>query len=107
MPNDKQPVFSWSNYLKPTPINLQYFAASIRGLFVLITGTSIVTEAGWKVSLACLVTGYLLDELTKFFARAADDYQHQVVVTETTEVKQTTTISTEAKPPADEQTGNT
>jgi len=85
-------TFSWSNYFRPTPTNLQYFASVLRGLFVVVTGTSIVMEAGIYFNLGCLVTGYILDEMIKFFGRAAHDYEliateKTTTVTETVERK--------------------
>lgn len=82
-------TFSWKNYFRPTPDNLQYFATGIRGLFVVITSTSILMHAGEVINLACIATGYLLDELIKFFGRAAHDYALTVTETTTTTQKET------------------
>jgi hypothetical protein len=97
--------FAWSNYFRPTPVNLQYFATMIRGLFVLITGTTIVMEAGVTTNLLCLATGYLLDEAIKFLGRAAQDYQHDVTITETTFTQKETVVSGIDSPPSSTENG--
>lgn len=74
-------TFSWKNYAKPTPRNLEYIATSLRRIVAVIAGTTIVVDASHWVTFSIILTGALLDELKNFFAHAAEGAQEEVTIT--------------------------
>lgn len=79
MPNQKV-TFSWQNYTKPTPKNLEAMAASIRRIIVVIAGTTLIVEANHWVTFGIIFIGAVLDELKSFFAMAGHDYDERVTI---------------------------
>lgn len=74
-------TFSWSNYTKPTPRNLEYIATSLRRIIAVIAGTTLVVDANHWVTFSILLGGAILDELKNFFAHAAEGVQEEVTIT--------------------------
>lgn len=72
--------FSWRNYTKPTPRNLEALAASLRRLVAIVAGTSLILEANEWVTLSILLLGAALDELKNFFSTVNKDYQKVVSI---------------------------
>jgi hypothetical protein len=68
-------TFSWKNYAKPTPANLEAIATSLRRIVAVIAGTTIVMEAKPWIPFSILLFGTCLDELKNFFAKVNNDYQ--------------------------------
>lgn len=65
-------TFSWANYTRPTPSNIEYFAASLRRLVSVATGTTVIMGARWWIPVVILFVGALLDELKNFAAHVAE-----------------------------------
>lgn len=74
-------TFSWKNYFRPTPKNLENFASSARRIVAVIAGTTIIMESSRWVPFGILLAGAVLDELKNFFAHAAEGDQEEVVIT--------------------------
>lgn len=74
-------TFSWSNYARPTPRNLEYVATSLRRIIAVIAGTTLVVDANHWVTFSIILGGAILDELKNFFAHAAEGMQEEVTVT--------------------------
>jgi hypothetical protein len=99
MPNTKpQVTFSWRNYTKPTPANLEAVATSLRRIVALIAGTTIVMEAVWWVPFTVLVIGGILDELKNFFAKASAEYNEIVSINIPPGAEDKVEITQEEKP---------
>lgn len=71
--------FKWSNYFKPTPTNLQYFATSLKGLVVGFAGGAWIGGAPTWVPMTIGAVGLLLDELIKFFGRVNEEESKRVI----------------------------
>lgn len=91
-------TFSWRNYFRPTPKNLENFASSARRIVAVIAGTTIIMESSRWVPFGILLAGAVLDELKNFFAHAAEGEQEVVSVTYPEEIADQVTIKTETKP---------
>lgn len=76
------PQFSWSNYFRPTPTNLQRFATAMRAVIGGIAGTTLLMEADKYVTFGILLAGYLLDEMIKFFGQVNDEENKRVITVE-------------------------
>lgn len=72
--------FSWSNYLKPTPSNLEAMATSVRRILAVIAGTTLIVEANHWITFGIILFGALLDELKNFFAWVGHDYNEKVSI---------------------------
>lgn len=79
MPNSKI-TFSWKNYFKPTPANLEYFAVKLRLIVSAVAGSTVLLDANRWVPFWIIVVGAVLDVLKDFFARAGQDYDEKVLV---------------------------
>jgi len=67
--------FSYKNYFTPSPPNLERWVEGLHGLLILIVGTSwFAGVTNENVLLIVTLSGYGLDKLSRFFARAAKDY---------------------------------
>jgi len=73
-------TFSWSNYMRPTPKNLEYIAASARRIIAVIAGTTIIMDSNRWVPFGILLAGAVLDELKNFFAHVAEGDREVVSV---------------------------
>lgn len=74
--------FSWKNYFRPTPSNLQYISVSLRTIIGGIGGTTLVMEADKWVTFSILLAGFLLDEVIKFFGHINEEESKRVVSVE-------------------------
>jgi hypothetical protein len=74
-----QPTFSWNNYFRPTPKNIQRIVSGVRKVFVVATGTSVITNAPDWVTLVILAIGAALEETSNFFGEVAHDAEQVVV----------------------------
>lgn len=72
--------FSWRNYFRPTPDNLQYISVSLRSIIGSIAGTTLIMEANKWVTFGILLSGFVLDELIKFFGHVKDDSKRVISV---------------------------
>jgi len=82
---------SWSNYLSPTPKNLQVFVETVQGGLAVAAGSTFFM-GDQTIAFYLLIGGYVLDKLSKFFGRVANDMEkvtvsgdHLTVTTETIE----------------------
>lgn len=89
--------FSWKNYTKPTPKNLEYIAGAMRRLVAVVTGFSIIMEANEWVPIGVIMFGALLDELKNFFAHASEGDQESVTVTYPAELADQVEVKQETK----------
>lgn len=88
-------TWSWSNYLKTSPDNIQYLALSIKAIIAGIGGTTLLMEADKWVTFWILLAGLILDEVAKFAGKAAHD-QHQISVKFPAGVADQVTVSEES-----------
>ena len=72
--------FSYRNYFKPTPENLQYISMSLRSIIGAIAGTTLMMEANKFVTGSILVSGFILDELIKFFGHVSEESKRVISV---------------------------
>lgn len=71
--------FSWSNYLKATPANIQYLAMSVKAILATITGTTIIEEAPTWVSVTLLVATVVVEEVGKFAGKVNEEVGKEVI----------------------------
>lgn len=90
-------TFSWRNYFRPTPKNLENFASSARRIVAVIAGTTIIMESSRWVPFGILLAGAVLDELKNFFAHAAEGDREVVSVSYPEEIAGQVEIKTETK----------
>jgi hypothetical protein len=76
----KDVKFSWRNYFRPTPDNLQYISVSMRSIIGSIAGTTLIMEANKWITFGILLSGFILDELIKFFGHVKDDAKRVISV---------------------------
>lgn len=88
--------FSYRNYFKPTPENLQYISMSLRSIIGAIAGTTLVMEASKWVTGGILVSGFILDELIKFFGHVSEESKR--VISVEVDAKSEVEVKDEIKP---------
>lgn len=88
--------FSWKNYFKPTPVNLQYWVESAQALLATIAATQFFAHRE-DLTIYFLVAAGVLDKLSKLFARAAKDYIEVVSVEMPSAVADQVIVKTETK----------
>lgn len=89
--------FSWKNYTRPTPRNLEYAATSLRRIIAVIAGTTLLVDANHWVSFGIILGGAVLDELKNFFAHAAEGDQDTVTVSYPSDMADQVEVKTETK----------
>lgn len=94
-------TFSWRNYTRPTPKNLEYLAAALRRLIAVIAGTTIVMDMNKWVPFIILIAGGILDELKNFFSHVAEGEQEVLQVTIPADVADKVDISSKIISPED------
>jgi len=72
--------FSYQNYFKPTPENLQYISMSLRSIIGSIAGTTLIMEANKWITFGVLLSGFILDELIKFFGHVSEESKRVISV---------------------------
>ena len=92
-----QNTFSWKNYFRPSPHNLQIWVQSIHGALVLVVGSSYLAGVSPEHLLWVMLAGYFLDQLSQFFGRVDADMQHMNISVEgknisVTDVSNTTSV---------------
>ncbi len=65
-------TWSYKNYLKPTPDNIQYLVTALKTILLAVSGT-VLANGNPVMAFWIMVGGAVLDELSKFFARVAHD----------------------------------
>lgn len=90
-------TFSWRNYMRPTPKNLEYIAAGARRIIAVVAGTTIIMESSRWVPFGILLAGAVLDELKNFFAHVAEGDREVVSVSYPEDVSSQVTVKTETK----------
>lgn len=91
-------TFSWKNYTRPTPKNLEYIATSLRRLIAVIAGTTLVVDANHWVTFSIILSGAVLDELKNFFAHAAEGAKEEVTITYPKEIADQVDVDIKNKP---------
>lgn len=94
---DSKVTFSWKNYTKATPRNLEYIAASARRIVAVAAGLTIIMDANKWIPAAVVVVGALLDELKNFFAHVAEGDREVVSVSYPESVADQVNVKTEIK----------
>lgn len=89
--------FSWKNYTRPTPRNLEYIATSLRRLIAVVAGTTLVVDSNHWITFGIILGGAILDELKNFFAHAAEGDQEEVTVTYPKEIADQVDIDVKTK----------
>lgn len=79
MPQNKQ--FSYKNYFRPTPKNIQQLLLSLKAV-VATAALTTYAMASEKVGFFILLGGAALGELANFFGRVAEETESQVVKVE-------------------------
>jgi hypothetical protein len=75
IPNTKV-SFSYKNYFRPTPKNLQYFSEIIEGLCLTLATVSYVqNNPGAAIALG--IIGYFSNKAVKFFGRVIEDSNNE------------------------------
>lgn len=97
-------TFSWNNYLRPTPENLQRIAAMTRRVIGGIGVTSVFAEADKWTTFSIITAGLILDELTNFFGIVAKDKGERVVIDYPPEVADKVNVTIEQVPTTEEET---
>ena len=95
--SDGKVTFSWANYMKPTPRNLEYIATSARRIIAVVAGTTIIMDSSRWVPFVILLTGAVLDELKNFFAHVAEGDREVVSVSYPETVADQVSVKTETK----------
>lgn len=90
-------TFSWRNYTKATPRNLEYIASSARRIIAVVAGTTIIMDSNHWVPFGILLAGTVLDELKNFFAHVAEGDREVVSVSYPEEIADQVNIKTETK----------
>lgn len=98
--------FSWGNYLKPTPLNLQRITTTIRRIIAGIAGTSVIVESDKWITFCILFIGVVLDELSNFFDVIVKDTNEQVVIKYPKEIADQISVSVEDVPKEQEDGKN-
>lgn len=96
-------TFSWRNLTRPTPKNLEYFAASLRRLVAVVAGTTIVMESSKWWPFGILMAGAFLDELKNFFAYAAEGEQEVFQVSVPSEIADKVEVTQKTVDPTKEE----
>lgn len=91
--------FSWKNYTRPTPRNLEYVATSLRRIIAVIAGSTLIADANHWVTFSIILGGAVLDELKNFFAHAAEGDQDTVSVTFPSTMADQVEVTQETKEP--------
>lgn len=73
-------TFSYKNYFRFTPENLQYWTEGMHGLVVTVATTSYVQGASSQMLFIIFLAGYILDKLSRFFAKVSNDTTKTVEV---------------------------
>lgn len=90
-------TFSWRNYTKATPKNLEYIASSARRIIAVVAGTTIIMESSRWVPFGILLAGSVLDELKNFFAHVAEGDKEVISVSYPQELSDQVSLKTETK----------
>ena len=69
-------TFSYKNYLKPSPDNLQYLASSLKAITLVIAGSA-WANGNPHVGMIVMIIGASLDEISKFFAKISHDLKEE------------------------------
>lgn len=67
------PKFSYRNYFRPTPVNIQRWVEGIQGALAIVIGSLWFQDVSKDTLLLMALGGYGLDKISKFFARVAHD----------------------------------
>ena len=81
---EQKSKFSYKNYFKPTPRNIQYWSISLRTIVAGVAGSTILMEADKWIVLGILASGLILDELGKFAGHILEDMKEETIEIETT-----------------------
>lgn len=95
--SDPKVSFSWRNYTRPTPRNLEYIATSARRIIAVIAGTTIIMESSRWVPFCILLAGAILDEMKNFFAHVAEGDKEVVSISYPENIADQVTVKTETK----------
>ncbi len=93
---NKEVDFHWSNYFKPTPVNLQYLVESIQAILATIAVTSFAMK-NEVLSFWLLISAGILDKVARLFARAAKDYMETIKVEYPVELSDQVEVTKEIK----------
>jgi hypothetical protein len=95
-------TFSWKNYTRPTPRNLESIATSLRRVLSVIAGTTIIVDANHWVTFAIIFIGAVLDELKNFFARVEEEYNKKISINVPPDMQHKVEITEDAIEPTKE-----
>lgn len=95
----KKADFHWSNYFAPTPVNLQYWTEGIQGILVLIAGDQFFINDKPEFAFYLMLAAGVLDKVSRFFARAANDYKESITVEFPASMSEDVKVTSEIKHP--------
>lgn len=90
--------FSWKNYAKPTPKNLEFVFELIEDTLKFVTAFSVWEEADPWIPLSILTFAFVCGKLKKFFAHAGEGMQEEVTVTYPAELSDKVSVDIKEKP---------
>jgi hypothetical protein len=73
-------TFSWSNYARPTPKNLEFLFELLEDTLKFAIGFSIWEKTDPWIPLSILTFAFVCGKLKKFFANAGEGTQEEVTV---------------------------
>ena len=97
----KEVELSWGSYFRPTPVNIQYWVEGIKGILATIAATTFVMKDE-KLTVYFLVSAGVLDYLSKFFAKVANDYKEAITVEFPANMSDDVKVTSEIVPPKEE-----
>lgn len=68
--------FSYKNYFKPSPENIQRLVLALKTIIIAAAGTT-WANGNPHYAAGILIAGAVLDEIAKFFAQVAEDEKKQ------------------------------
>lgn len=76
----KDVSFSWRNYAKPTPKNLEFVFELLEDTLKFVTAFSVWEKADPWIPISILTFAFICGKMKKFFASAAQGQQEVVTV---------------------------
>jgi hypothetical protein len=90
--------FSWKNYTRPTPKNLEFVFELVEDTLKFATAFSVWEEVDPWIPISILTFAFICGKLKKFFASAAGQ-QEQVTVSYPSEIADKIEVTQETKDP--------
>jgi hypothetical protein len=89
--------FSWRNYTKPTPKNLEFVFELIEDTLKFVTAFSVWEEADPWIPLSLLTIAFVCGKMKKFFAHVGEGAQEEVTVSYPAELSDKVNVEVKEK----------